>query len=564
MLTRRRKAFTLLELMVAFIIMAILAAVAIPSMQSIVANSQTEADQATALNLANAVYLQNHSSYPAQDVAATQYASEAATYPSVASVTAITGGAEFTFTDGSAPICVSTPTANQGSPAIFACPGTGGTTTTTSSGGSAQLTLIGTTIQNFGPSNAGVMIACGAPGDCVIAFQNSSNQAAYVEETGGVWGTPTQVAGLDVAAGTPGTNPNSSWAIGVSCPSAGNCVLLGDMNSGSFVVTETNGTWGSASALALPSGASPSGATAIACASVGNCIVTGSVVISSASQAFIDIETGGVWAAEQLMSSSGSAAMAGACSTTGLCAIAVNSNNYSVASGYTYNFSTATLSAATNFYTSGAQTVASSCGSDGTCLIGGNVVIGGVSQVFWATESGGTWSSPTTMVAFGSNSTQFVAASCVSNGNCAVAGNYVPASGGPTESFVDIETGGSWAGAQDLASNIMTPTGIVSTTTSSMGASVTSVACASAGNCVVGGQADTTPNSTTSPTTPFQVPYVNAITNGTAGTATELASSLNTTGPGSVGGIACPSSTTGCTAAGYYSGASGVGLFADA
>ncbi len=68
MLTRTRKAFTLLELMVAFVIMAILAAVAIPSLQSIVSNSQLQADQSTALNLAHAAYFNAQSVYPAGSV----------------------------------------------------------------------------------------------------------------------------------------------------------------------------------------------------------------------------------------------------------------------------------------------------------------------------------------------------------------------------------------------------------------------------------------------------------------------------------------------------------------
>ena len=68
MLTRTRKAFTLLELMVAFVIMAILAAVAIPSLQSIVSNSQNQANQSTALNIAHAAYFNAQSVYPAGTV----------------------------------------------------------------------------------------------------------------------------------------------------------------------------------------------------------------------------------------------------------------------------------------------------------------------------------------------------------------------------------------------------------------------------------------------------------------------------------------------------------------
>jgi YVTN family beta-propeller protein len=56
MLSRRRKSFTLLELMIAFVIMAILSAVAIPSLINIASNDRTTADQTSAISLADASY----------------------------------------------------------------------------------------------------------------------------------------------------------------------------------------------------------------------------------------------------------------------------------------------------------------------------------------------------------------------------------------------------------------------------------------------------------------------------------------------------------------------------
>jgi type II secretory pathway pseudopilin PulG len=55
-LSRRRKSFTLLELMIAFVIMAILSAVAIPSLINIASNDRTTADQTSAISLADASY----------------------------------------------------------------------------------------------------------------------------------------------------------------------------------------------------------------------------------------------------------------------------------------------------------------------------------------------------------------------------------------------------------------------------------------------------------------------------------------------------------------------------
>jgi prepilin-type N-terminal cleavage/methylation domain-containing protein len=114
---RTRKAFTLLELMVAFIIMAILAAVAIPSLANIVANSQKSADQSTALNLAHAAYFtaQSEPYVSGTPVAATiagsgldSIAGQVVANPIAGTVAAgtPTTDAKFAFTDGNT-VCVS-------------------------------------------------------------------------------------------------------------------------------------------------------------------------------------------------------------------------------------------------------------------------------------------------------------------------------------------------------------------------------------------------------------------------------------------------------------------------
>jgi type II secretory pathway pseudopilin PulG len=54
--TRSRKSFTLLELMVAFIIMAVLSAVAIPSLIGVVGNDQVTADSTSAVSIVDAAY----------------------------------------------------------------------------------------------------------------------------------------------------------------------------------------------------------------------------------------------------------------------------------------------------------------------------------------------------------------------------------------------------------------------------------------------------------------------------------------------------------------------------
>jgi prepilin-type N-terminal cleavage/methylation domain-containing protein len=77
MLNRTRKAFTLLELLVAFIIMAILAAVSVPSLLGLVTGSHTNANETSITALADAPYY-------------TAYATDA--IPSYAAVGTVTAG----------------------------------------------------------------------------------------------------------------------------------------------------------------------------------------------------------------------------------------------------------------------------------------------------------------------------------------------------------------------------------------------------------------------------------------------------------------------------------------
>ena len=106
MLTRTRKAFTLLELMVAFVIMAILAAVAIPSLQSIVTNSQLQADQSSALNIAHAAYFNAQSVYPAAATTLGEATSALTSGVSVVAGTTTATDFQFSFAGDSNVICV--------------------------------------------------------------------------------------------------------------------------------------------------------------------------------------------------------------------------------------------------------------------------------------------------------------------------------------------------------------------------------------------------------------------------------------------------------------------------
>ena len=98
-------------------------------------------------------------------------------------------------------------------------------------------------------------------------------------ETNGTWGTGVE-ASLPANA-----NPDSEAYIeGLSCASPGNCAAVGEYYDGAvdepeiFLLTETEGTWGTAVQAEPPANAHPNWNTivkGVSCGSVGNCAVVG-------------------------------------------------------------------------------------------------------------------------------------------------------------------------------------------------------------------------------------------------------------------------------------------------
>src|SRR5258706_274943 len=117
-------------------------------------------------------------------------------------------------------------------------------------------------------------VACAPPGHCPAGGDYTSDasgrlQAFVVGETGGSWGTAQEVAG----------NLNTGPGLGafvdtVSCGSAGNCAVGGSYDgpgNDMFVISEVNGSWGSAQEgagnLYVPGGGT---VDSVACAPAGN------------------------------------------------------------------------------------------------------------------------------------------------------------------------------------------------------------------------------------------------------------------------------------------------------
>lgn len=86
-------------------------------------------------------------------------------------------------------------------------------------------------------------ISCASPTDCTAVGEDSDFQPFYVDETGGVWGTPTQVTS---------TRSFSTGFNSVSCTAVGDCTAVGTDTDAAIYDIETNGVWGPLSGLSQP------------------------------------------------------------------------------------------------------------------------------------------------------------------------------------------------------------------------------------------------------------------------------------------------------------------------
>ena len=147
---------------------------------------------------------------------------------------------------------------------------------------------------NTGGTAAVNSISCASAGNCGAGgyYENSPGvvQSFVVSEANGTWAPAIEVA---AALNTLGVGEISS----VSCRSAGNCTAGGYYSNsrvqGPFVVSEVNGTWGPAKAVATALNTGGSGRIeSVSCASAGNCSAGGGYTDSSGhSQAFVVSQT---------------------------------------------------------------------------------------------------------------------------------------------------------------------------------------------------------------------------------------------------------------------------------
>src|SRR6266852_860398 len=147
-------------------------------------------------------------------------------------------------------------------------------------------------------------VSCATAGNCaaigVYADGSGKTQAFVVSKANGVWGNAIEVPGLGTLHKDGAVAPDS-----VSCASAGNCAAAGGYIDGSdhfqvFVVSETNGTWGTAIEtphLGTLNAGGDAAVFSVSCATAGNCAAGGFYTDSAGhTQAFVVSQANGSWA----------------------------------------------------------------------------------------------------------------------------------------------------------------------------------------------------------------------------------------------------------------------------
>jgi hypothetical protein len=275
---------------------------------------------------------------------------------------------------------------------------------------------------------------------------------------GNPWGQAQEVPGI--AALNMGEYAEIA---SVSCASAGSCSAGGAYLDGSdvaqaFVVSEVNGTWRKAEEVpgtaALSNGRGAQ-VNSVSCGSAGNCSAGGDYVSGyrpsgrKIFQAFVVSEVHGTWRKAEEVPGTAALNKRGDAAVTSV-----------------------------------------SCGSAGNCSAGGYYASGhhpaggAIIRAFVVSEVHGTWRKaeevPGTAALNKGGVAQTTSVSCASAGNCSAVGWYSGAGVSSIEQvFVVSEVHGRWRKAEEVPGTAALNKGGV--------AQITSVSCASAGNCSAGG-----------------------------------------------------------------------------
>jgi hypothetical protein len=360
----------------------------------------------------------------------------------------------------------------------------------------------------------------------------------------------------------------------VSCPSAGNCTAAGFYyvkahDQQGFVVTETDGRWGSAQQVpglvALNSG-QYAGMMDVSCPSPGNCGAGGSYSIvvdgTDFSEAFVVNETDGTWGpAEEVpgtaaLNQGGDATVESlSCRAVGDCSAGgtyASGSSTGAPSGQAFvvgevngRWGTAEEVPGTAALNVGGQALVNSvsCASPGNCGAGGQYgarfgkYLG--FAAFVVSEVNGRWGTaeeePGTAALNKGRDAQLTSVSCPSAGNCAAGGQY-ESSPDNQQMYVANQVDGTWQSAEEIPGSGALNTGDF--------AFLAQVSCGSAGNCAAGGSYAATAGDQA---------FLVTEANGTWQMAEQVPGSatLNNAGFAGTFALSCPGPDE-CSAGGYY------------
>lgn len=391
----------------------------------------------------------------------------------------------------------------------------------------------------------------------------------------------TAAAAISISASSTGSasaaasaRPVGGVLLSMSCTSARNCAAVGQLvfphaKTWPLVVSEKGGTWGRARTVpglsALPGGDQIAGLGSVSCSSKGNCSAGGSYQQNGSSstapsQALVVTERSGVWgkakpvpglAARNRGGSAGvdqvSCRSAGNCTASGTYyPTACYGGGGACGQVFVVSEKNGTWGKAGRIPGLAAidhnvaQDNALSCVSPGNCTIAGSYRAAPGNEAFVASQKNGTWGPAQTfpaIAAVAADGASIDTLSCQPGGNCTGAGTYFTSD--TDHVFAVSETHGTWGAARLIRGFAALPGGGVSFPAD------TSLSCPSAGNCTVGG-------TYVSKREGVQV-FVATEKNGKWGPAQALPglAALNTGQEGSIAGLACFSAGN-CTAAGSY------------
>lgn len=308
---------------------------------------------------------------------------------------------------------------------------------------------------------------CPAAGKCEAVGKAGLQHVLQMTENGRQWKAGEIALPPDAAPVSPPTSIGPSPLLNsISCASTGNCVAVGAYMSGNgmthpLLVSESDGNWGAGVEPELPANADTSpdpdlpgvggGLYYVSCPAAGECTAVGEYTNKNAGHGiypWVLTESGGTWSsAKDALLPSDASVLGASARFTGL-----------------------------------------SCSSAGNCTaVGGYEDKNGAEEGLILAEHDGVWSrgvkAPLPPKAVPNQEPNefnppLASVSCTAPGDCATVGSYVTQKGGTFRGLLLRERSGKWT-----ASALALPAGAKA----SGGVFLTSVSCASRGNCLTAG-----------------------------------------------------------------------------